>query len=263
MTKSGTRVRLLVIVASALTLVGAAFALWQFLLWQEKVASEAAAQDELKQLGALVVMDVQRTHVASVNLTPVAAIDDGQRFNRACELLDDLPWLQALDVSRTEFSDEQANHLRNLHRLKSLTAVNTPLTDSGLKHVATLKELEALNLSGTQITSAGLTSLKSLDELKVVDISRTKVTGSLRPLTELPSLEWLVIRNLALNGEAVASLSECPSLRTLSIEGTTVSPASIRVLKAKRPALRVEGVATPSAHEAPPADAEENAISAS
>ena len=259
MTGSNTR-RRLVTVASALTLIGGAFALWQFLLWQQKFALERAAQDELKQLSAIVVMDGQQTHVASVNLSPVASNGDSRRFNRACELLDNLPWLRALDVSRTEFSDEQARHLTSLHRLKSLTAVNTSLTDIGLRHVATLNELEALNLSGTKITSAGLTSLTSLNELKVVDISRTEVTGSVQPLAELPSLEWLVMRNLALNGDAVASLSECPRLRTLSIEGTAVSPATIRVLKAERPALRIEDAATPSIHEAPPENAKENAI---
>jgi hypothetical protein len=199
-------------------------------LWQERQATarELAAKSALADLGALVVMDGSRKHVASLNLS---TLSDAEKLEKALEHVPQLIHLSSFDASRTPIRDEQLQQVATLTGLEALTLTSTSISDAGLAHLAPLKKLQALHLPGTKVSSTGLNALSSLEGLKVLDLSATAVSGNLGQLSSLSQLNWLVLRNLTLEGDTLGELAGCQQLRRLSLEGSQYDQESLEKLR--------------------------------
>ena len=179
-------------------------------------SAEAPAAARLKELGVLVVMDAGREHVASVNF---AAVQDEQKRAEAFLQLGRLPYLTALDVSRTNPTREHLETLASATRLQSLTASNVPLTDEDLLLLAGLSRIESLQLPGTGVTAAGVETLGRFRSVKILNLSATKVNGGLEPLARLPELNWLVLNQVTIEDDSLASLAPRPKLGAVKPNG--------------------------------------------
>lgn len=217
-------------------LVAATFAWWLYAS-QQAAERELAAKAELTRLGALVVMDAQRKHVNSINLSTLKSPDS---FDQAIALLPALRRTKSLNLDGTPFRDEHAATIRRLTRLQDLVLSNTSITDATLEAIDGLSGLNTIHLANTNITNAGMPALGRLRSLKIVDISGTEVTGNLEPLCEFVDLNWLVAGRLTLDEAAFEAIGRCSSLTMLSLGGSTFPREALDELVRKRPALKIE-----------------------
>jgi hypothetical protein len=181
-------------------------------------------------------MDGNRRHVASLNLS---TLSDAEKLGKALEHVPHLVHLSSFDASRTPIRDEQLKQVATLPGLEALTLTSTSISDAGIAHLATLKELQALHLSETKVSSSGLNALSPLEGLKVLDLSATAVSGNLGQLSSLPQLNWLVLRNLTLEDDALGDLAGCQQLRRLNLEGSQYDQESLEKLRQGQPAINV------------------------
>ena len=232
---TSVRARWLPVIGIAACVLIGLLAWW---LWQgrQATARELAAKSALSDLGALVVMDGNRSHVASLNLS---TIPDAEKLDKALEHVPHLIHLSSFDASRTPIRDEQLKQVATLPGLEALTLTSTSISDAGIAHLARLKKLQALHLTGTKVSSSGLNALSSLEGLKVLDLSATAVSGNLGQLSSLPQLNWLVLRNLTLEDDALGELAGCQQLRRLSLEGSQYDQASLEKLRQGQPTIDV------------------------
>ncbi len=233
---AGQRRRRPILALAVAALVAGALACW-FLANAKRAAAEAEAAKSLESLGAIVVMDGSRTHVASVNLSTVTSPES---LAKGIELLPALTDLGSLDASRTAITDDQLATVGRLTSLESLALSQTSITDRGLKQLAGLTQLRSLNLTTTPISGAGLAALSDFRRLKMLDLSATKTADNLAPLARLPQLDWLVLRELTLADGALSDLSASESLSRLTLEGSTYPAASLTQLQQALPELSVD-----------------------
>ena len=199
--------------------------------------AEVAAKQRLTDLGAIVSMDGERRHVASVNLRLIKSGDD---LAEAVSLLTDLPKIGALNLSDTAITDGQLETVGRLSSLKSLTLSQTGVGDNGVQSLAPLSRLESLQLVGTAVTPSSLEVLGRLKSLSSLDLSRTSIDSGLSPLTNLPRLECLVLRDATLGPGALSELSGCAKLVTLAMQGSTFDEEDLAALLEGSDGLRVE-----------------------
>jgi Leucine-rich repeat (LRR) protein len=219
--------------------VGVLIGLLAWWLWRERQATarELTAKSALTDLGALVVMDGSRKHVSSLNLS---TLSDAEKLDKALEHVPHLIHLSSFDASRTPIRDEQLKQVGTLSGLETLTLTSTSISDAGIAHLARLKKLQALHLTGTKVSNSGLNALSSLEGLKVLDLSATAVSGNLSKLSSLPQLDWLVLRNLTLEGDALGELAGCQQLSRLSLEGSQYDQESFEKLRQSHPTIDVD-----------------------
>jgi len=197
---------------------------------------EAVSKSKLTQLGAIVVLDGWRKHVATVNLTTVPK----EKLSEAMRALSGLRWLTALDASRADLGPEALQQIGRLTSLESLTLIDCGLNDEGVRSLAPLSQLQALYLPGTAIGTESLAALSQLPSLRILDLSGTKITGGLGALSPLRQLDWLLLRKLQLDDGSLADLAGCSSLKRLTLEDCQYPEASLQALRKERPDLVVD-----------------------
>ena len=225
------------VVAITVLAVLAVGSAWWFLSGRAASPQELAAKAELTTLGALVVMDPQRTYVNSVNL---ATLKSPETIDRAIELLPALRRIKSLNVDGTPFRDEHAPVVAQLANLQDLVLSNTAITDAGIEKLAGLSGLTTLYVVNTSVTSSALPAIARLGSLKIIDLSGTKVTGDLEPLQELPDLSWLLARGLSLDAGAIDALGKCQGLTRLTLTDAKVPEEAISQLERDRPKLAID-----------------------
>ncbi len=208
-----------------------------FLNSQRGKREESLLHKQLQAQGAIAVINIATSRVASVNLS---SLSDPSKTSEVVEQLASLRQLHALDLQRLPISDSDLTAVGKLRSLKSLNLNHSSITDAGLTHLSRLGDLESLNLVGTKITNAGLVALAGMKSLRVLDISDTAITGGLATLADLPRLEWLVMRNLDV-GKSVTELATSRSLLRLSVEGTSVDTDACNMLRSALPELSIDG----------------------
>lgn len=200
-------------------------------------SQELAAKAELAKLGALVVMDSAREHVAGVTLATLKSPD---ALGEAVRLLPALPRINSVNADGTALNDEQAAVLGQLTTLQDLVLSHTQVTDAGVAKLRSLRNLKSLHLADTAVTGASLATLAELSALSVLDLSNTKIGGDFAALRGLQKLNWLVLRGLTLDAAALQALGECQSLQRLSLNGATAPADAVKALRQQRPELTVD-----------------------
>jgi Leucine-rich repeat (LRR) protein len=145
-----------------------------------------------------------------------------------------------LDASRTAIANDDLKTVGQLSRLNSLALGTTAIEDSAISHLGNLSHLKSLGLAETGVTSAALVSIAHLKSLMILDLSGTKVKSELHQLVHLPRLEWLVLRNLDLDQNALTALAKCPTLHRLSLEESSYGKASLDTLLSSAASLVVD-----------------------
>jgi internalin A len=224
------------ILAGLLLAIAAGLAAW-LRAGQQSAASELAAKAELADLGALVVMDSQRKHVSSVNLS---TLKSPATMDQAVAVLPALGRLNSLNADHTTFGDKHAAIVGQLSNLEDLVLSHTAITDAALEQLQGLSHLKSIHLADTAVTNAGLNSLGRLRSLNIIDLSGTKVTGNFDPLRNVTSLNWLVARRLTLDAAALAAVAACPSLTRLTLNDAICPPNALKELTDKKPDLTID-----------------------
>lgn len=192
---------------------------------------------KLKSLGAIAVMDSSRRYVSSVNLS---LVEEEEQVAQSFELLKELRKIESLNMSDVPVKAEFLEVLAGLPTLKSLTLTGSGLDDDGLKRIARVNGIESLVLSNTDVTGGGLSSLSDMIALKILDLSNLSVESGLESLTQLPKLEWIVLREAKLSKGTLSALSKSKGLTTVSLQDATYDQEDLALLQANLPNLRVE-----------------------
>jgi hypothetical protein len=171
-----------------------------------------------------------------VNLSMLESPDD---LAAALEQLPALTYVKALDVSRTAITDEQLEVIGDMTQLTSLALQVTDVGDEGVARLAGLTSLQSLVLASTNAGDGCVDVLGKLSGLKILDLSATKVSANLAPLAALPDLEWLLLREDKLTGEAIAELSNCRSLRRLNLEDSEFPADAVTKLREALPTVSI------------------------
>ena len=206
---------------------------------KQREAAEAAAKPKVQQLGGLVLSGKTGKHVGSVNL---ALVRSQENFDEALRLVSDFPRLEVLDLTGNSISSEQLKQVCQLRELTSLHLSNTTIDDAMAVHLGKLRSLTAIHLLGTSLTSESLETIGGLRQLEVLDLSETKISGDLAPLANLSNLNWLVLKNVSLEDDALETLSKLPALKRLTLASEQISEQQYRKLKKLRPDLRIDGM---------------------
>lgn len=206
---------------------------------KQQEAAEAAAKPKVQQLGGLVLSGKTGKHVGSVNL---ALVRSQENFDEALKLVSDFPRLEVLDLTGNSIRSEQLKQVCQLSELTSLHLSNTTIDDAMAVHLGKVRSLTALHLLGTSLTSESLETIGSLKQLEVLDLSDTQISGDLAPLANLSNLNWLVLKNVPIEDEALGTLSQLPALKRLTLTGGQISDQQYKNLKKQRPGLRIDGM---------------------
>jgi hypothetical protein len=109
--------------------------------------------------------------LGKLDLTECSLDDDECR-----QLIDGLPLLEELNLSRTRITDRGLESLQPSIEIRVLDLWGTRITDAAVPHIVKLQGLEELNLSGTQVTDAGVSQLTDLPQLKMLYADCSGVT---------------------------------------------------------------------------------------
>lgn len=192
----------------------------------DRVMGAEATGEELEE--------VRRLH----NLRVVRIV--GPASNRQLQLLEELPNLQALDMSWVDVDDEGVIHvdddgvwlkeyfrLPNLPRLRGLNLYDTPFCGEGLENIPAI---ETLDLSGTDVDDHAAQKLAGLHQLRNLCLEGTKVSDDgLRHLSGLKNLEHLHLGGVSDRG--LRHLAPLAQLRSLRFYGEDVTDESVPLLK--------------------------------
>lgn len=221
-------------------LVVSGIALASFVAWWwigTNRADEAAAKQQLVDLGALVAMDADGRHVGTVNLSTIA---DLSKVRAAFEVAAGLHQVKAIDFNRTEIDNSDLRTIGSMTTLTSLSLKSTNVDDEGLTSLSRLQRLESLHLNDTPITDTGLQRLAPLKSLKVIDLSGPGEISDLSPIATLPELEWLLLRESKLSDAALNTLSTAPALKRLTLTDAEYSESALKDLQKRRPELSID-----------------------
>ena len=147
-----------------------------------------------------------------------------------------LPSLRQLDLSYTNFSDEDAQYIVGLSLLESLTLCGTDISDNGVNCIASakLKKLRHLDLSSTKkihgdcykelVRFEGLQSLYLIGKIIATD-TETQALASLKQLLTI-RLCWTRLRP----GQLRLILESLQNLEHLDITGCDFSDVDVHVI---------------------------------
>jgi len=160
------------------------------------------------------------------------------------EVLNCVPYLEAIDLSRNGVGDDICCDLARMHRLKRINLALTRVTDVGMRRLAESRSCEELNICDTDIGDAGIEWLSGCVQLRALYIGKTFGTcmvsdvgiHALRPLSNLSRLSLV---NCVISDKAMADLEVLPSLLWLYLNGASVSEAAVQRFMLRRPEVTV------------------------
>ncbi len=191
----------------------------------------------MEELGGLIIMDANRHHAATLNLS---IIQSPEKFDEAMSLVPQLRQLEVIDATGTTLKNEHLAQLPRMRQLKSFHANQTAIGDEALETIRRFKRLQSLHLGHTQITDKGLARLGTLSQLIILDLSGTKIAPNLRNLTRWKMLQWLVMREVPLNTQAADVLKQMPVLGRLTVSPEQVDKEVVAKIQELCPKVRIE-----------------------
>jgi serine/threonine protein kinase len=151
-----------------------------------------------------------------------------------------LTGLKSVDVSLTDVSDKDLQHIADLPNLEILSVKDAPeVTPAGLLHIKRLKQLKELQINKLNPVSPVIAALKGSTALVNLSVRSTALSDDdlaiIASLPNLAELDAAACKNITDKG--VARLASAQNLEQLNIERTQVTAASIDTLR-KLPKLR-------------------------
>ena len=197
--------------------------------------------------------------------------------------------LKRLDLEGTKITDSALQHIATLTSLETLNIGHVLVTDAGLEALTSLTNLKELTLGGNKLTDAGLQSLRQLPGLTFLDLGGSQredsgiwlvsfgqpgleaigtlkelrqlrlqgtliSAGGLETLQGLSRLEHLDLHDCArIADDAIPVLAALPSLQSIDLTDTKVTPAGLEKLRRANPRCRVL-LAPPTPKREPPTE---------
>lgn len=199
--------------------------------------AESDARAALQEMGAIIVNDANGVHPATIMLMSDSV---KQNLDQAISHVGDLPYLTHIEATDLGLTDEHMTTIGKLKRLNSLVLSGTNISDVGLAEAGKLKKLDTLFVSNTSITPAAMDVIGRMSKLKILDVSSCDVVSNLSPLKQLQDLEWLVMDDMEIGGDAMDIIATLPKLGRLSLKGSTVQESDLAKLKAAKPRLAID-----------------------
>lgn len=177
-----------------------------------RTADEALCK-KLESLGVIVIRD-SLTKMASV-----VHISAETNSDEVAQLVGQLIYLNAINITNANLTDEQAASWVNLKRVTSLNAASNPLTSKGIASIAQMTELDGLYLEQTSISGEGLEAILQLPHVKIININGTKLTDAdMKIIAGMKSLHWILAEDLNLTDACLPYFMDMPNLKTLTIK---------------------------------------------
>jgi hypothetical protein len=157
------------------------------------------------KLTALTKLRIQGTKITGRGVAAFAGIDSLEEISfHGCPLTDDSisegmrglsnhRHVRILHLAGCPISDAALAAISGIHSLESLSLVRTDVTDHGLRTLSSLPNLVFLNLLDTGTTDAGIPHVAKFPALRGLLPSQNVTASGLRPLSELRTLERLVL----------------------------------------------------------------------
>lgn len=185
-------------------------------------------------------------HLAKLRKLRRIHINGSQIGDGALKVFGGLKNLEDLSLQGNQFTDGGIPHLSHLKSLKSLWIglSQTKLSEVMVPHLSRLENLEELDLQQIPLTDQGVKELKSLTKIRQLylygspDADLTITDTSADVLANFKQLENLGIQNCRMTDDAVRQLAALPKLKSISLEGTEVTPKTKADLEQRYPEIR-------------------------
>ena len=184
--------------------------------------------------GLVYLKDVPTLKILDLNHLPIT--DDGVRH------LSGHPGLEDLSLFNTEVTDRGLAYLKSIPSLKKLNIgkrnvdrENPAITDAGMVHLAQINSLEYLDLPYQGITDKGIALIANLKNLKHLWVCASSVSPltdkSMRYISQLHSLEKLIIGGTGFTDAGMDDLAKLTNLRELNLQADSITNEGLAKLK--------------------------------
>jgi Leucine-rich repeat (LRR) protein len=147
-------------------------------------------------------------------------------------VLDELPEVNLLHLSKTNISGAGLAHLRCLGNLGYLNVADTQVTDYAVTALESATELQVLHLEHTSVGDSALAHLRPLRKLTRLELAGTHVSDAgLAHLTALQDLESLNLYGTQITDAGLVHLKDLRRLRFLSLGETALTGHGLRDLE--------------------------------
>lgn len=187
--------------------------------------------------GSEIVDNRTISHLSNLKSLTYLVLNDTRISDRAMQTVKELPRLRVLKVSRTKVDDLGMRNLAGMESLEELHLSGSRVGSRGISLLADCPNLTELFLQGPDTTDRPLAGLKDSKQLKNLYLNGdydfrekrsipTRITlNGIRLVSELEQLELLHLTdNPQITDAAVPYLSKMKNLRTLKLEGTSITP---------------------------------------
>ena len=139
----------------------------------------------------------------------------------------------AVDLAKTDASDNDIRILANLPSLASISLWETEISGEGLVHLRGLNNLNSLELGFTSVTNESLSQVGTLTSLRYLGLNNAKLVDDegIQFLASLKNLERLALWNTGTGDNGLKAISKLPKLRVLIAGGTRISDSSTKHLR--------------------------------
>jgi serine/threonine protein kinase len=122
-------------------------------------------------------------------------------------------------------------HLNRLTGLKMLNLSGTDFNDDDLRNIAGLNNLRYLNLATTRVTCGGVLRLPFLSNIKCLDIAGARGADLfVKKIADLPNLKSLVIAGSDIGDDDLKDIAKSKSLKVLSLANDDISNQGLKHL---------------------------------
>jgi len=154
------------------------------------------------------------------------------------ELSVEVPRLRTIAFRCTNFTPEHGKAISQFESLASITISNNESSLDGIEKLAGRKTT-GLQFRDCKLNHESLSKVAMhMPDLRRLEIHECEISDSdLKPIAKLQKTGSLVLENCDISDEGIRNLSSLPELRYLTINGTSVTNASLEVILKNFPEL--------------------------
>lgn len=217
------------------------------------LTSSNVTDEGLKKLigHRLVVLRINSTQITDRGVENVCKIkslrkldlaDDANITGKCLRYVAELPYLEALALTRTKVRDEDLAHLAGARRLFGIAMGSCPnIHGDGFIYLKELPHLKSLKISGLEISDTGYKNLAALTSLNWLDLQSSNLDDNrIDVLLALKDLNTINMGSTAITNRAINKIARLERLRELRIENCPgVSQSAVDQLLKKHPDCEV------------------------
>lgn len=165
----------------------------------------------------MVALNLQGVDLTDAGLQSVGKLKKLQKLSvcdtlvseKGLVVLQKLPLLEKLNLSRMKLDEGVAEHLKGLKNLRLLDLTGTQLKDATVNKLPKFEQLKVLILRRNNVTDRCIDSVLRYKNLYLFDVTDTWISAkALKKLTVLPNLKTIIIRERMFKPEERAELKK-------------------------------------------------------